>query len=218
MKRNIILALLFFLALGGMLLARGNMIIKVKVQTANVRSGPDASAPIVARAAAGTLLEVAGKEGAWYEVNVSDQSGKEVTGYIRDSVVEVVGNDEEETAAAESSSRAAYRRDSSAAGAGSSMRFGINFGAMTDDTFSFNPFVWTAGAELDFQFGNFLMFCPLPGRHPELHRQQFFLRRRGGQGLCHWQRHFRFHRFHVEIECRSRRQKRQAHCLCAHGL
>jgi hypothetical protein len=160
MKRNIILALLFSLALGGMLLARGNMIIKVKVQTANVRSGPDASAPIVARAAAGTLLEVAGKEGAWYEVNVSDQSGKEVTGYIRDSVVEVVGNDEEETAAAESSSRAAYRRDSSAAGAGSSMRFGINFGAMTDDTFSFNPFVWTAGAELDFQFGNFLMFSP----------------------------------------------------------
>jgi len=157
MKRNTVLALICFLVLGGVLLARGNMIIKVKVQTANVRSAPEASAPIIARAAAGTLLEVAGKEGAWYEVNVSDQSGKEVTGYIRDSVVDVVGNDEEESEARPSG---AYRHGSSRDGAGSGMRFGIHFGAMTDDAFSFNPFLWTAGAELDFQFGSFLMFSP----------------------------------------------------------
>jgi hypothetical protein len=40
------------------------------------------------------------------------------------------------------------------------MTLGINFGTMTDDTFSFNPFFWTAGAELDLPFGTSLMFSP----------------------------------------------------------
>jgi hypothetical protein len=44
--------------------------------------------------------------------------------------------------------------------AGSEMSFGISFGAMTDDSFSFDPFYWTAGAELDFQIGNYVMFSP----------------------------------------------------------
>ena len=157
MKRNIIMALLFILVLGGALLARENTILKVKVQTANVRSEPDASAPIVARVAVGTLLEVAGTAGAWYEVTVNDRSGKAVTGYIRDTVVEVIGADEEET---EVAPRAAVRREVPRTSAGNAMRFGINFGIMTDDSFSFDPIMWTAGAELDFQFGNFLMFSP----------------------------------------------------------
>jgi hypothetical protein len=37
---------------------------------------------------------------------------------------------------------------------------GINFGTMTDDSFSFNPFFWTAGAEIDLPFGRALMFSP----------------------------------------------------------
>jgi hypothetical protein len=157
MKKNIVLALLLILVMGGAILAKENQIIKVKVQTANVRSEPDATAPIIARVAAGTLLEVASKAGNWYEVSVNDQSGKEVTGFIRDTVVEVVGGDEEET---EAEPRPTVRRDSRGASAGSEMRFGINFGIMTDDSFSFDPIVWTAGVELDFQFGNFLMFSP----------------------------------------------------------
>jgi hypothetical protein len=44
--------------------------------------------------------------------------------------------------------------------AGNEMSFGINFGAVTDDSFSFNPFLWTVGAELDLQIGNYLMFSP----------------------------------------------------------
>ena len=44
--------------------------------------------------------------------------------------------------------------------AGNQMTFGINFGIMTDDSFSFDPFFWTAGAELDLPFGNYLMFSP----------------------------------------------------------
>ena len=160
MKRNIIMVLLFILALGGALLAKENTIIKVKVQSANVRSEPDASAPIVARVAAGTLLEVSSKAGAWYEVNVSDQSGKEVTGYIRDTVVEVIGEDKGEEEEAEARPKAAYRREAAEEGGGNAMRFGINFGIQTDDSFSFDPIIWTAGVELDFQFGDYLMFSP----------------------------------------------------------
>jgi hypothetical protein len=108
MKKNIILLLLFVLALGGGLLAKENLILKVKVQTANVRSGPDAAATVIARVSAGTLLEVSDKEGAWYEVTVNDESGKAVTGYIHNSVVEVIGEDEasEETEEPEEMPRA----------------------------------------------------------------------------------------------------------------
>ena len=108
MKRNILLSLLLILVLGGVVQAKEKAILKVKVQTANVRSEPDASAPIVARMAAGILLQADGKDGDWYEVTVNDQSGKAVTGYIHNSVVEVIGEDEE---AAEMKPRAAVRRE-----------------------------------------------------------------------------------------------------------
>jgi hypothetical protein len=49
---------------------------------------------------------------------------------------------------------------SGAYAAGNETSFGLHFGFQTDDSFSFDPFYWTAGAELDFQFGNFLMFSP----------------------------------------------------------
>jgi len=44
--------------------------------------------------------------------------------------------------------------------AGNEMSFGLHFGVMTDDGLSFDPLLWTAAAELDFQFGNYLMFSP----------------------------------------------------------
>ncbi len=46
------------------------------------------------------------------------------------------------------------------AAAGKPMSFGLNFGVMTDDGFSFDPFIWTAGAELDLQLGDYLMLSP----------------------------------------------------------
>jgi hypothetical protein len=49
---------------------------------------------------------------------------------------------------------------SSLSAAGSQMNFGLNFGIMTDDSFSFDPLIWSAGAELDFQFGDYLMLSP----------------------------------------------------------
>jgi hypothetical protein len=97
LKKNIIMVLLFVVVLGGTLLAAEMTTAKVKVATANVRSKPDASAAIVAKVTMGTVLEVTGREGAWYEVNVNDPSGKKISGYISNTVVEVSGEDEEET-------------------------------------------------------------------------------------------------------------------------
>jgi opacity protein-like surface antigen len=95
MKRNIIFVLFILLALGGFLLAKENTVLKVKVQSANVRAEADAAAPVIAKVSAGTLLEAAGRDGAWYEVTVNNASGKEVSGYIHNSVVEVLTSDEE---------------------------------------------------------------------------------------------------------------------------
>lgn len=44
--------------------------------------------------------------------------------------------------------------------AGKPMSFGLNFGVMTDNDFSFDPFIWTAGAEIDLQLGDYLMLSP----------------------------------------------------------
>lgn len=37
---------------------------------------------------------------------------------------------------------------------------GLNFGIMDTDQFTFNPLLWSAGAELDIQLGEFLMLSP----------------------------------------------------------
>ena len=77
----------------------------MKVQSANVgrarRRGPGHRQGD-RRHAAGSR----GRDGAWYEVTVSNASGKEVSGYIHNSVVEVLTGDEEE----EEAPRPAARR------------------------------------------------------------------------------------------------------------
>jgi hypothetical protein len=40
------------------------------------------------------------------------------------------------------------------------MDFYLHAGVMTDDSFSFDPFLWTAGVNLDFHLGDFLMLSP----------------------------------------------------------
>lgn len=97
MKKNIILMLVLFLALAGGLAAK-ETILKVKVQTANVRSEPDAAAPVVAQLSLGTLLEAIGRDGSWYEIRVNNEAGREVVGYIHNSVVSLVGGGEDEAA------------------------------------------------------------------------------------------------------------------------
>jgi hypothetical protein len=99
MKRNTILVLLFVLVMGGSLLAGENATLKIKVAMANVRSQPDASAPVIAKVPLDTILEVLGKSGVWYKVSANDEAGKEVTGYIHKTVVEVSGEVGEEAEA-----------------------------------------------------------------------------------------------------------------------
>ncbi|MCU0236000.1 MAG: outer membrane beta-barrel protein [Acidobacteria bacterium] len=121
MKRKTIVMLSLLLVLGGWLPAREQTILKVKVQTANVRSEADATSPVIAKVTAGTLLEALGRDGAWFEVTVSNASGKEVNGYIHNSVVEMLGGDDEEEAPRP---RAASRRTTPAPRASREMASG----------------------------------------------------------------------------------------------
>jgi len=66
-------------------------VIKVKVTTANVRQQPDATSAVISRAALGTLFEVIKKTGNWFEIAVTDATGKTVTGFINADVVEEIG-------------------------------------------------------------------------------------------------------------------------------
>jgi len=66
------------------------VILKVKVQSANVRSEPDPTSPVVAQVKAGDLLESTQKVGSWYEVAVTDQKDQTISGYINSLVVDVV--------------------------------------------------------------------------------------------------------------------------------
>jgi hypothetical protein len=97
MKRNFIWILLMTLAVGGLLLADEGQTAKVKVASANVRSKPDASSEVIAKVTIGTVLNVSGKEGAWYEVAVTNETGEEIVGYIHNTVVEVIGGGTIET-------------------------------------------------------------------------------------------------------------------------
>jgi hypothetical protein len=130
MKRNFILILLLTLVMGGLLLAEEGTTVKVKVPSANVRSKPDASAAIIAKVTVGAVLKVFGKEGVWYEVGVFDPSGKELTGYIHDSVVEVSA--ETATAAPVAAARQEVTRARSAiksyAGGGFKLLGGLSLG------------------------------------------------------------------------------------------
>jgi hypothetical protein len=40
------------------------------------------------------------------------------------------------------------------------MDFYLHAGVMTDDSFSFDPFLWTAGANMDFHLGDMFMLSP----------------------------------------------------------
>lgn len=65
--------------------------LKVIVQAANIRSKPDITSAILKTVPAGTLFESPGKEGRWYKVSLPpDAKGTTVTGYLYDSLVEII--------------------------------------------------------------------------------------------------------------------------------
>jgi len=95
MKRIIGLGIIFigFLAVG--LIAGPQVVLKVKVQTANVRAKPDMQSNIIRKLDVGTLLEAQKKVGVWYEVTVQTDVGISVVGYIHEMFVEVETAEEE---------------------------------------------------------------------------------------------------------------------------
>jgi len=89
MKR-IALVLILALVLGGLTLSAQSIVLKVKVQAANVRTEPDTNSAVVKQVKLGTLLEAKQKAGDWYEVTVTNDLGVNLTAYIHANVVDVV--------------------------------------------------------------------------------------------------------------------------------
>ncbi|MGA2588247.1 MAG: SH3 domain-containing protein [Candidatus Aminicenantales bacterium] len=65
--------------------------LRVKVQVANVRAEPDMNGAIVKQVNLGMQLEFRQKIGDWFEITVTDDKGTVISGYIHNSVVDVVG-------------------------------------------------------------------------------------------------------------------------------
>ena len=92
MKKALAIVILVLVAFVGFSTAKV-IVLKVKVQTANVRSEPDTSASVVAQLKVGALIEATSKVDSWYEVSVAGKSGEEIVGYIHSSVVDVVSGE-----------------------------------------------------------------------------------------------------------------------------
>ncbi len=66
-------------------------ILRVTIQVANIRIGPDSNSAIIKQANLGTLLESRRKIGDWFEIMVTDDKGTAISGYLNGSAVDVVG-------------------------------------------------------------------------------------------------------------------------------
>ncbi len=88
MRNKAVFVLILLLAAA---VAADAAVVKVKTAVADVRSKPDRAAPVIARVSQGSMFEVASQTGAWFEVSVSDRTGKLLSGYISADAVEVIG-------------------------------------------------------------------------------------------------------------------------------
>jgi hypothetical protein len=71
--------------------AQERTLLKVKVQVASIRADPDTNSAVVKQVDLGTQLESRQKIGDWFEIMITDDKGKAISGYINSSVVDVVG-------------------------------------------------------------------------------------------------------------------------------
>jgi len=70
----------------------GQTVLKVRVQTANVRESPETGSPILAQVKLDALLESLGESGDWYIIKApADAGGGQRIGYILKSSVQVLG-------------------------------------------------------------------------------------------------------------------------------
>jgi hypothetical protein len=75
--------------LGWAAAASPETIVRVKVQSANLREAADIKSPVIMIVKSGTVFEVVDKSGRWYKVMLP-QTGTRSSGYIHESVVEEV--------------------------------------------------------------------------------------------------------------------------------
>lgn len=71
--------------------------IKVKVQTANIHQKPDFKSQVINHVPSGTVLDLRGKEGKWYQVHLaSDKEGIVLSGYIHQDYAEEITEGKED--------------------------------------------------------------------------------------------------------------------------
>ncbi len=160
MKKIILAIFVIFVFLAAAAFADA-AVIKVKVTTANVRQQPDATSAVISRATLGTLFEVIKKTGNWFEIAVTDATGKTVTGFINADVVEEIGApgapaQPQRTAAAPA--YAAPRASTGASGGKFLIMFGpvlsnLSFSEDLGDTKKSARFGLAAGAGYEFPLG-----------------------------------------------------------------
>ena len=86
-----ILALVLFILIAANFIFSEELKVRVTVEKANIRLRPTTQSTIVSTVPLGAVLEVIKKEGNWYFVKLpSDEKGIVVTGYIHQSIVEVI--------------------------------------------------------------------------------------------------------------------------------
>lgn len=93
-----ILALVLFVFVTTTFIFSGDSKVRVVVPQANIRLKPNTQSAILSRIPLGGILDVIKKEGDWYYVKLPpDEKGIVVTGYIHQSIVEVVEETKEIT-------------------------------------------------------------------------------------------------------------------------
>jgi hypothetical protein len=90
MKKIFLFGLIVLFFVPVLVFSGQTIVIKVKVQVANVREEPDLNSSIVKQFPVGTLLEAQSKIQNWYEIVITDDAGNKVSAYINIAVVEVI--------------------------------------------------------------------------------------------------------------------------------
>ena len=86
-KVQIFLAAFLFLFLTNTGAQESLFKLKVVTEQANIRLKPDIGSIIIQQIQQGTVLESLGKEGEWYLVKLEPEEGKQVSGYVHESLV-----------------------------------------------------------------------------------------------------------------------------------
>jgi hypothetical protein len=90
MKRIALVVLCLAVLAAAVPAAQTTIVLKVKVQTANIRAEADASGAVLKQVALGTLLEARQKIGDWYEISMTNETGARITAYVSVTVVDVL--------------------------------------------------------------------------------------------------------------------------------